>query len=90
VEPCRSDCAPPVGDFDDVLIERLSAIAAVLDPMPAAVLEGARRLIVVAPREPDTDVEDAARTDLLGRAPCRTGDPQWGDARTVTLDQTWR
>ena len=44
MEPCRSDCPPPIGDSDDVLIERLTAASLLLDPMPPAVLESARRL----------------------------------------------
>jgi hypothetical protein len=55
VEPCRSDFAPAVGDSDDLLIERLTAIALVLDPMPRAVLESARRVFETAPGDSPLD-----------------------------------
>jgi hypothetical protein len=43
VEPCSTDPGQPIADPDDVLIGRLAAIASVLDPMPAAVLQNACR-----------------------------------------------
>jgi hypothetical protein len=49
VEPCRCERARPVGDADDCLIERLRAIASILDPVPAAVQENARRLFEINP-----------------------------------------
>jgi hypothetical protein len=49
VEDCRVDCDPSVGDADDRLIERLTAIAWVMQPVPAAVLDEASRLFVTGP-----------------------------------------
>jgi hypothetical protein len=48
VEPTRSDRARPLGDADDVLLERLTAIVSVLDPLPTAVQEEARRRFVAS------------------------------------------
>ena len=49
MELCRSDFAPAVGDSDDLVIERLTAIAVVLDPTPPDVLESARRAFDTRP-----------------------------------------
>jgi len=48
VEPGRFDRDASVGDAGDSLIERLTAIALVVDPMPSAVLEDASRLFETA------------------------------------------
>jgi hypothetical protein len=48
VEPCPPHPARSAADPDDLLIARLAAIAAVLDPVPAAVQENARRLYAAA------------------------------------------
>jgi hypothetical protein len=52
VEPCRSGCTVAGSETDELLIERLSALAGLMDPVPERVQAAARGAFARTSMEP--------------------------------------